>query len=147
MPGTTDVIRGALKLDNFNEGRSYSDLDAFVQALADMFSVEIPENITNVIVSSSEPGDDFKTGVWIRRDTSGTFAGIYIFQSDAWKSIVPPVFDTQIILMYGDSRNVPSGYSLADASNANLPAGVGAQLVASWIDTGDYYSLFHIVKD
>jgi len=147
MPGTTDVIRGVLKLDNFQEGRSYSDLDSFIQALADMFSVEIPENITNVIVSSSEPGDDFKTGVWIRKDSAGVFAGIYVFQSGSWVRIVPPVFDTEVILMYGDSRNLPSGYSLADDSNVNLPSGVGTQLMTNWIDTGDYYSLFHIIKD
>ena len=40
MPGTTDVIRGALKLDNFQEGRSYTDTDAFIKAIKDMFKDE-----------------------------------------------------------------------------------------------------------
>lgn len=147
MPGTTDVIRGSLKLDNFQEGRAYSSLDAFVKAIEDMFSVEIPETVTNVIVSSSQPGDDFKEGVWIRKDSSGAFAGIYVFQSGAWTRIVPPLFDEEIIQVYGDSRNVPTGYSLADAANTNLPTGVGAALVATWIWDTDHYTLFHIIKD
>ena len=147
MPETTDVIRGALKLDNFQEGRSYADLDSFIEALEHMFSVEIPETVTNVMVSSSQPGDDFKEGVWIRKDAAGVFAGIYVFQSGAWVRIVPPLFDTEVILMYGDSRNLPSGYSLADVSNTNLPSGVGAKLMVDWLSAGAYYTLFHIIKD
>lgn len=147
MPGTTDVIRGALKLDNFTEGKAYSNLDSFIKDLSNMFSVEIPENVTNVIVSSSEPGDDFKTGVWIRKDAAGAFAGVYIFQVDSWTKIVPPLFDTEVILMYGNSNDIPSGYSLADDTNPDLPAGVGTQLMTEWVSDGSNYTLFHIVKD
>jgi hypothetical protein len=147
MPATTDVIRGALKLDNFQEGRVYTDTDAFILAIAEMFSVEIPTTITNVIVSSAQPGDDFKEGVWIRKDASGSFNGIYIFQSGAWEQIVPPLFDNEVILMYGDSRSIPNGYSLADTTNSNLPSGVGAKLMIDWLWDGSHYSLFHIIKD
>lgn len=147
MPGTTDVIRGVLKLDGFQEGRAYAGMDDLIKAIENLFAVEIPVTVTNVIVSSSQPGDDFKEGVWIRKDSSGAFAGIYVFQAGAWTSIVPPVYDNQVIQMYGDSRNVPSGYSLADSSNANLPTGVGAALEATWVADGDHYSLFHIIAD
>lgn len=147
MPGTTDVIRGTLKLDNFQEGRTYTTTDAFIQALKDMFSVEIPTTITNVIISTAQPGDDFKEGVWIRKNAAGIFEGIYIFQDGAWTAVVPPLFDNEIIHMYGDSRNVPSGYSLADITNTNLPAGVAAVLMANWVADGDHYVSFHIIKD
>lgn len=147
MSETTDVIRGALKLDNFQEGRSYSNVDALLLAIADMFSVEIPTTITNVIISSYQPGDDFKQGVWIRKDAAGVFNGIYIFESGAWNRIVPPLFTNEVILLYGDSRDIPNGYSLADDSNPNLPAGVAGLLMTNWVSDGSHYSLFHIVKD
>jgi hypothetical protein len=147
MPGTTDIIRGTLKLDNFQEGRVYTDTDAFIKAIQTLFSVEIPITITNVIISAAQPGDDFKEGVWIRKDAAGVFQGIYIFQSGAWTKIVPPLFDNEVIYMYGDSRNIPEGYSLADSSNASLPTGVGALLETNWVADGSYYTLFHIIKD
>jgi len=147
MPGTTDVIRGTLKLDNFQEGRVYTDTDAFIKALQDMFAIEIPTTITNVIISAAQPGDDFKEGVWIRKNSAGIFEGVYVFQSGAWTRIVPPLFDNEVILMYGDSRDIPAGFSLADDSNTNLPAGVGAALMTNWVADGGNYSLFHIIKD
>jgi len=147
MSGTTDVIRGTLKLDNFQEGRVYTDTDAFIKALQDMFSIEIPTTITNVIVSSAQPGDDFKDGVWIRKDSAGVFAGVYIFQVGAWTRIVPPLFDNEVIYVYGDSRDIPTGFSLADTTNTNLPAGVATLLMTNWVDDGGHYTLFHIVKD
>jgi hypothetical protein len=89
MSDTTDVIRGTLKLDTFQEGRVYSNVDDLIQSLADIFAIEIPTTVTNVIVSSEEPGDDFKTGVWVRRNTAGTFSGIYLFQAGAWTKVFP----------------------------------------------------------
>ena len=145
MTESNDVIRGAIKLDNFMEGLCFESFDAFIKALPSMLTVELPAGITNVTSSSQQPGDDERDHLWVRLDGSGSFLGLFVYAQGAWQQVYPP--PNVLYLVYGDSRVIPTGYQLASDS-PNLTSAQITALKGSWLIGGTspvWYSLFHVV--
>lgn len=138
-----DVIRGALKLDSFLEGKCFTSWADFVAAIPSMFSVEVPSGITNVTISNQSPSDTDRDHLWIKVDGSGSFLGFFIYTSGAWQQIYPA--PNQLFLMYGDSRYPPAGYTVA-TDDPNISATMLANLKKIWTLGGtspDWWTVFH----
>lgn len=144
MPAENDVIQGALKLTGLMEECCFTSWQDFIKALPTLFSVEIPSDVTNVLVSPDNPRDDQRDYVWFRTNSAGGFIGMFIYATGQWRQIWPT--PSGIFRMYGDSRYVPAGYSLADASNPHMTAAMAAALETQWVHdpTNTYYVVFDV---
>lgn len=145
MPNNTDVIRGALKLDSFLEDKCFTNWESFILSIPTMFSVEVPAGITNVNVGNSQPTDDERDNLWVRKDNSGSFLGFYVYSQGAWRNIYPP--PNGPILVVGDSRTIPDGYQLASDSPL-ITASMLTKLRTLWVLGGtlpDWYTMFHVM--
>ena len=143
MP-SVDVITGTVKLKGFIEDTCYTSLKEFIAALPNILYTEIPSEATNIVVGSQQPSNDQRDAVWFRQDNAGTFVGVYVYSAGTWKQIVPS--PQQIIKMYGDSRSIPDGYQLIDATNPNFTAAEVTAIQSSWIRdvTDTYWTVFEV---
>lgn len=146
MSAANDVIRGALKLDNFMESKCFTTWQDFIAAIPSMFSVEVPESITNVTVGNVQPGDSDRDHLWIRKDTAGSFMGLYIYAQGSWKKIYPA--PNEIFLVYGDSRTLDPGYKVVTDTNVLTSTEI-ASLQKIWTVGGTtpttWWTVFHTV--
>lgn len=140
----TDVIQGVLKLNNFMEGKCFTCWSDFVAAIPSMFSVEVPNNITNVTVSATEPTDSERDHLWVKIDPSGSPIGFFTFSQSAWNQFFPP--KNALYYVYGDSNNIPAGYVLA-SNFSGLSASEILTLQKTWHvnSTGTGYTIFHVI--
>lgn len=139
-----DVIRGAIKLDGFLEGKCFTSWSEFISELPNMLSVEIPTGITNVTVGNIQPSSSELDHLWIKTDGAGSFIGMFIYTTGSWRQIYPA--PNQLFLMYGNSTNIPAGYTLA-SSDPNLTPAEIANLQKIWTIGGTsptWYSVFHV---
>jgi hypothetical protein len=144
MPTGTETIRGVLKLDNFMEGKCFTSWSDFVQAMPSMFSVEVPNDITNVTLGIQQPSDSERDHLWIRTDNSGAFSGLYIYSQGAWQIIYP--VPKQLFFMWGDSRNIPAGYTLASV-DPNIDSTMLMDMQKIWCVGGTgptWWKTFHV---
>ena len=140
----TDVITGALKLNNFMEGKCFTSWADFIAAVPSMFSVEVPSNITNVSIGNQQPTSSELDHLWIKQDPSGSFIGLFLYAQGAWQQVYP--VPNQIFLVYGDSRNIDPGFTLA-SDDTNLSAAQIQTLQKIWHIGGTsptWYSIFHV---
>lgn len=144
----TDVITGAIKLQELLEDRCFTGWKDFLKSLPQLLLVEVPSSITNVIVSAIQPGDDQRDCVWLRLNAAGTFVGIFLYAAGDWNQIFPPSAYT-LFRMVGDHRYLPKGYKLADGNNGKLTSAAAAQLMTQWVKdpTGTYYVIFDVTFD
>lgn len=142
MPITPDVVEGSLKIKGLPDLACFTSMLDFLKALPTYYGIEIPNSITNVIVSNVEPLDTQRDFIWFRRSNSGSFLGIYLYASGSWKQAFPA--PQQIFWMYGDSRDVPDGYLLVGPDNPNFTAGEVTAYEAKYIadPTNTYYVYF-----
>lgn len=135
MQPPSDVIRGAIKIDNLPDlacKKILNFADA-IKALAQFTSIEIPEGITNVIIGFQEPSTDDTNKLWVRRDINGNFVGLYIFASGSWRPIYNLV-PGEVIWLAIDSRYPPEGFQLIDASGPSfILSSVRTALVADYL--------------
>lgn len=138
------TITGAVKLKGLVENLCYENIPQFLQLIADSLLLELPETITNVIVSNIQPSDSQRTSVWIRMSNSGGFLGIYLYTQGSWQQIFPT--PQGVFWIGGDSRDLPPGYVLIDATNypSNFTSAQASQLMAQYIrdNTDTYYVYF-----
>lgn len=142
---TNDVIRGAIKLDGFTEGVCFKSWDDFLATLPSLLAIEIPDDITNVTIGNTQPTDDQRDNLWIRKDSAGVFMGFYLYASGAWQKIWP--VDGELIMIVGDSRTPPTGFTTA-TNLSSLTAAQKAFLQSRWhIVPGSsptYYDIFEV---
>ena len=144
MTTGVDNIRGVLKLDNFMEGKCFTSWNDFVRAIPSMFSVEVPSDITNVTVGTQQPSDSERDHLWVRTDNSGAFSGLYVYAQGAWQKIYP--VPSQLFFMYGDSRVLPPGYTLA-VNDPNISATELSAMQKIWNVGGTgptWWTTFHV---
>ena len=140
----TDVIQGALKLNGFMEGKCFTSWSDFISAVPSMFSVELPNNITNVTVGNSQPSDSERDHLWVKTGPSGSFIGLFIYASGAWQQVYP--VPNEIHFVYGDSRTPPNGYQVA-SDDANISAAMLADMQKIWTKgagSPTWYTSFHV---
>lgn len=139
----TDLIQGVLKLNNFQESNCFTCWSDFVKAIPNMFAVELPSNISNVTIGTSQPSDSERDHLWVKTDPSGSPIGLFTYSGGTWNQFLPP--QNEIFYVYGDSRSIPSGYILA-SSSPNLTASQILTLQKTWhAEPGGWYSIFHVV--
>lgn len=139
-----DVIRGAVKLDGFIEEKCFKSWAEFITALPSMLALEIPDSITNVTVGNTQPTDDQRDNLWIRKDSSGSFVGFYLYAQGTWQKIFPA--DGELTWVSGDSRVIAPGYTLA-TNLTDLTAAQKAFLTARWHIGGTsptWYDIFEV---
>lgn len=140
----TDVIRGAIKLNGFLEGKCFTSWSEFISELPNMLSVEIPTGITNVTVGIAQPSSSELDHLWIKTDGSGSFLGLFIYTTGSWRQIYP--VPNQLFLIYGSSNNIPDGYTLA-SNDPNISPAELANLQKVWTilsTSPTVYSVFHV---
>lgn len=144
MSSEPDIAAGQLVLKGVLESCSFTGFVDFVRALPDLLGVEIPASVSNVVLSAEQPSEGERGKIWMRQDSDGKFVGGYIFSEGTWSQFFPA--PNGIFWMYGDSRNVPPGYTLADEQNTKLPQGVGLFLKNRWKfdDTATFYTAFEV---
>lgn len=127
---TNDVIQGAVKVVNLPDLACFTNFEEFVQALANSLVLEIPQSITNVVDGNSEPTSSQTTVLWVRRDNSGTFVGLYVFTAGSWTQIYP--VPGQLTRVYGSTLDIPEGFQRAD-QDPNLTVAQRTFLQGQWM--------------
>lgn len=150
MSSKTDVVQGALKLKGLLEEYCIKSAAELVKAIPDLFTVEIPASVTNVVISSQQPGDDQRQSLWVRQNTNGGFIGIYVYSAGNWQVIFP--LPTQLVKVYGkstDATTFPKGYILAtDSVNLNTSQKNYLKSFWHWYNddpTSGYYDIFEVI--
>lgn len=119
MSNPVQEIKGAIVIQGLPETECFTTFEEMLTVLSKYLVLQLPIGLlTNVLVSNIEPLDSQRDSVWFRQDNSGHFLGVYIFASGSWKLAFPS--PNQVIWMFGDSGNVPEGYSLIDHNNVHF---------------------------
>lgn len=126
-------------------GKSASEL---IIAITKFLGIELPQTITNVYISTTQPSSTSRSGVWFKLNSAAQFVGIYVFSDGTYRQMFPN--PSGIFSTYGNSNdylNLPTnktGYLLADENNNKLPPGVGTHLKTLWTldSTGQFYIRF-----
>jgi len=104
-----DVTRGSLKVNNLPDRVCIRSWKEFIESIPSFITVEVPASVSNVVIGNTAPGEDDIDKLWLRRDASGTFLGLYIFQGGEWVLITPP--PETVWWFYGNSEDPPNGYT------------------------------------
>lgn len=130
-----DTISGSVKLNGLPERATFRSWEQFITALPGYLTIELPRGATGVIVGNATPSEDDRDKIWVRRNSSGDFLGLYTFTGNAWH----PYFQfatgelLQPVWVIGDSNNVPEGFVLIDVGDAIIPSGVVNALRAQYV--------------
>lgn len=132
MPTPENLNVGALQLKTIPELPCFQSFEELLRAIPELYSIIVPDSITNVIVSNVEPNSDQTTALWIRLSNDGTFIGVYVYTQGQFVQIWP--VPNEVIWLYGDSEVPPTGYVNTDNAPAGtLSTGLKASLKAAWI--------------
>lgn len=149
MPNTTDVTRAPIVVTGLLDTKCFTTWQDFIKDLPDLIAAEVPNSITNVIISNVQPSSSQTTSIWFRLSNDGSFLGLYVFSAGAWHQIYPvnvdtPVVTTQIFWLFGDSSQPPAGFTNTD-SFTGLSVAVQTALKAMWVLEGTTYTYYSAV--
>lgn len=143
---TYNLIPGAIKVQGVLEELCVDSVADLVRVLPKYLTVEVPDSISNVVISSQQPGAEQKQSLWVRLSNSGDFLGLYVYAVGEWRQVTP--VPSQLFLISGDSRTPPAGYTLA-TNATSLTTAQKDFLKAQWHWNDDvvntYYDIFHVV--
>lgn len=145
MQSNNDItVKGAIKIEGLLETACFTSFDDFARRYPQFLTIQLPATITNVIVSNVQPLDSQKDYIWFRRNNSGGFVGAYVFSQGFWRQVFP--VPQGIFKLYGDSRDIPAGYILADNTNPNITTAMYNFLKTQWLrDPLDlYWMIFEV---
>ena len=149
MSTPTNVAIGELFVKDIPELACFTTFAELLQALPQYLGVEVPNSITNVVVSNTQPNSSQTTSLWIRISNSGNFLGMYVFAGATWNQIYPvPNQMFRIISTSSSNRsnNPPAGFILVSDSPAYTVSQKSA-VTATWhLSTdGVNYDIFDVV--
>lgn len=133
MPIPQDLIIGNLVVKNLPETFCFTSATELIEQLPSLLGVEIPASqVSNVVVSVSQPSDSETTSIWFRVNNSGSFVGIYVFSNGAWIPIYPINDSVHIQVEWFSSTDgtAPAGWTEIEASTPGFPPGVATALAA-----------------
>lgn len=144
--GSGDVVRGSIKVDNLPEGCCFTSFEELLKALPNWLTVEVPGDITNVVVSNQAPSEAQRDSVWFKIGTGSAFLGIFVFSTGAWRQVYP--VPNQLIRVHGNSTLPPAGYEVL--STDYVSAAILAHQKNSWhvggtISGVDWYDVYDVV--
>lgn len=121
-----------VRLLGIPERCKFTNLQDFLTKYPDMLAVDIPSALMGAVVSKDEPAEDSRDKLWVRRDGSGNFVGMYAFQAGRWM----PVYNTvpgEVIWMYGDSNYLPEGFTLILNDSNTVDSNTANALMARYV--------------
>ena len=139
MPIPTDIVTGNLVVKNLPDLFCFESAADLVKNLTEILGVEIPAaNISNVVVSNSQPSDSQTTSIWFRFNNAGSFVGIYVFSGGAWIPIYPinNSVNVQLQRFTSSDGTAPTGWTKIEAATPGFPTGVAAALAGEALDPG-----------
>lgn len=141
------VTRAPIVTQGLPETLCFKSFKDFFAQLGKYAFVDIPEDITNVVVSNIQPTSSQLQSVWFRLSNGGTFIGIYIYSQGQWNQIAPT--PNGIMRMYGDSRNIPPGFSLIEVGTTGFTSAMVSFLHTQWLrDPSDqYWQIFDTIYE
>lgn len=116
MPVIQDTIRGAIKVTDLPDRAAFTTWADFIKSLERYLAVELPVNVSGVIFDRSQPSEDNRDKIWIRRESNGDVTGLYIFSGGKWKPFYA-LAPNQVTWMYGDSGNLPDSFVLINTGD------------------------------
>jgi len=144
MRANQNIIKVPLKINGLPDLACFESFEAFLQSLPEFLVGEISGSVTNVVISNQQPGEDERDKIWFRLTNSGTFIGVYVFSEGVWVQLFPP--PNQVVWMYGDSRNIPQGYRIVDATNPNFTASAASIIMGQYIyDSSNTFFVYFAV--
>lgn len=138
------LLSNAIKTQGLIDVACFKDVPDLLQALGNYLTVEIPDTITNVVVSNVQPTDPSRNVIWFRQNAAGQFTGIFVYSGGSWVQLFPVV--GQLTFIKGDSDAPPTGYKVVtddDVASAEL-----IQLQTMWYPAADPvgpWTLFHVI--
>lgn len=143
----TNVLNGKVVITGLPDEACYTTFPELLQALVNYLGIEIPlDDISNVVIGVSQPGDADRNKLWVRRAPSGAVMGLYTFSEGKWISIFPggDSKTVQIFWFVGDSRTPPPGYQTLAKGDGTLPSSQFDKLQLQWIEdpTNTYYMYY-----
>lgn len=146
MPSTPDLVRAAIVLLGLPENTCFTSFQDFITQLPNLIGAEIPSDITNVVVSNTQPSDSQTTSIWFRLSNSGSFISINVFSNGAWRTIYPvnvdsPTDTLQIFDFIGDPALPPPGFTNTNDA-PGIDSAMATALAATWFTAGTqtYYT-------
>ena len=139
MPIPSDIVTGSLVVKSLPDLFCFESAAELIKQLPEILGVEIPaSNISNVIVSNSQPNDSQTTSIWFRFNNAGSFVGIYVFSGGVWIPIYPinNSVNIQIQRFTSSDGTAPAGWTKIEASTPGFPTGVAAALAGEALDPG-----------
>lgn len=131
----SNIVRGKLVLQSLPDGFCFTDAKDFISQLPALLGVEIPGEVTNVVVSNVQPNSSQTTSVWVRIGNSGGFVGLYVFSAGQWQQIYPVQTTqvNQIFWLTSEDGSVPPGFQKVDVTSTDVPSNIIAGLMAQYI--------------
>lgn len=122
----------------------FTNFQELLSLLQQYLVVQVPRSISNVIISNTQPTSAERNSLWVRENNGGQFIGIYVYDGTTWRQVLPT--PNGIFKMYGDSRSIPEGFLLADASNPHISADMAMALELGWVrdNTDTYWEMFDV---
>lgn len=145
MSNAANIVRGSLVVQNLPELFCFQSARDLVEQLPSLLGVQIPDSISNVIISNTQPTDSQTAALWVRLANSGSFLGIYVFSQGQWQPILPVNTDTvlQIYWFTSTTGDVPVGFTKIGAGTPQIAPAVVAALQAQYVVSGSidlYYA-------
>lgn len=137
-----DVTRGSLKVNNLPDRVCIRSWREFIESIPGFITVEVPASVSNVVIGNTAPGEDDIDKLWLRRDSSGTFLGLYVFQGGEWVLITPP--PETVWWFQGTSADPPNGYTVILTGDPVVDPDVVQALIPRYVagpgNTYKYYA-------
>lgn len=138
------LVEGALKIQGLTDLTCFTTFLDLLKALEQYVAVEIPDTITNVIISNVQPTDPSRNVIWFRSNNAGSFTGIFVYSGGEWVQMFPTPLARFSIL--GDSNNPPPGYKVVTADEDGYDTAQVAFLKERWYPSGDGpYTMFDVI--
>lgn len=136
--------RAEVKIDGLPDDFQYTDIKSLLEFLVDHLVVEIPDEITNVVVGNDQPSSSERDSIWIRRNNAGVFVGIYLYSDGQWSQFFPA--PKEVIWMYGRSDQIPAGYAIIDDTRNDIDNLAIDAITNRYIEVGGggYYVYFAV---
>lgn len=142
-----DKLSVALAVKRIPEKLCWGKPRDFIENLTQYLTAEldVESRLNLVVVGHETPTEDDKDRLWIRTARDNSFLGFYLFQNGAWK-VIHNYRSDEVIWMYGNSTQIPSGFEFIDGSLGGMDSKVQERVISQYlqIEGTNSYSYFAV---
>jgi len=139
------VVTGALKFIDVPNDFCITTVTELIKFVQKHGVVEFDASqLTNVYVGTTQPSDT--SVIWFKISPSGNYVGVFVYVQSEWTVVFPP--PSQVIRMYGDSTNIPTGYELITSTTPGFSSAMVSFLQGQWMpnpSSPSDYLIFDVV--